>query len=49
VLPRQQGGGNEPENLVACCLPCNKWKRSRTPEQAGMTLRPIPTLEVLHA
>ena len=41
VLPRRQGGGNEPENLVACCLPCNKRKRNRTPEQANMALLPL--------
>lgn len=26
VVPRSEGGGNEPQNLVTCCEPCNlKW------------------------
>lgn len=38
VIPRVQGGDNEPENLVASCAPCNLHKGGRTPEQAGMRL-----------
>jgi 5-methylcytosine-specific restriction endonuclease McrA len=29
-------------NLVVTCTPCNQKKAQRTPEQAGMTLRPAP-------
>lgn len=38
VIPKAQGGGNHPGNLVACCLSCNQRKGNRTPEQAGMPL-----------
>lgn len=37
VLPY---GGNAVGNLVVCCRGCNSRKRNRTPEEAGMTLRP---------
>lgn len=30
-------------NLVVACGPCNRTKGSRTPQDAGMTLRPAPT------
>lgn len=33
-------GGNAVSNLVVCCRGCNSRKRNRTPEEAGMTLRP---------
>jgi hypothetical protein len=39
VVPRIQGGGDEPENLVAACESCNKGKGGRTPEEANMELR----------
>lgn len=29
-MPRALGGGNEPTNLVASCVPCNHKKRDRT-------------------
>jgi hypothetical protein len=38
VLPRSRGGANSWGNLVACCMPCNRRKADRTPEEAGMTL-----------
>lgn len=41
VVPRCQGGGDAPENLVVACRPCNLRKSGRTPEQAGMPLLPI--------
>jgi len=34
---------NDLSNLVTCCQSCNSSKGSRTPEEAGMTLRPEPT------
>lgn len=43
VIPVVQGGTNDPDNLVAACGPCNMSKGGRTPEQAGMILRPEPT------
>lgn len=33
---------NDPSNLVTCCRSCNSRKGSRTPEAAGMALRPEP-------
>lgn len=44
ILPRAQGGQNTWENTVAACQPCNGRKDNRTPEQAGMTLRIVPTV-----
>lgn len=35
-----------PENVVLACGPCNRTKGRRTPEIAGMTLRPAPNHEV---
>lgn len=42
VVPRIQGGGDDLGNLVVACRACNYRKSRRTPEQAGMTLRPAP-------
>lgn len=41
VVPVCQGGGNEAENLVAACRPCNGRKHGRTPGEAGMTIKPL--------
>lgn len=38
VLPRSQGGRTEWENIVTCCVGCNRRKGGRTPEEAGMRL-----------
>lgn len=40
VLPRSRGGGDDPANLVAACLPCNQLKGDRTPEEIGWVARP---------
>lgn len=42
VLPRSQGGRTEWTNIVTCCVPCNRKKGGRTPEQAAMKLRRVP-------
>jgi 5-methylcytosine-specific restriction endonuclease McrA len=42
VIPRAQGGKTEWENIVTACYPCNNRKGSKTPAQAGMTLRKKP-------
>jgi 5-methylcytosine-specific restriction endonuclease McrA len=34
------------DNLVTACRPCNKRKGGKTPEQAGMVLRPVPLRDV---
>lgn len=53
VLPRSRGGKTEWENIVTCCIDCNKKKGGRTPDEAGMRLirkpiRPkwIPALRI---
>jgi len=33
VFPLSRGGGNDPDNLVTACLPCNLSKNDRTPEE----------------
>lgn len=43
VFPVSRGGGNDWENVVTSCSPCNNRKASRTPEEAGMPLLSTPT------
>lgn len=38
MIPKAQGGRSCWENIVCCCLECNRKKANRTPEQAGMHL-----------
>lgn len=38
VYPRRLGGGDESDNLVVACWPCNSRKRGRTPDMASMPL-----------
>jgi 5-methylcytosine-specific restriction endonuclease McrA len=38
VVPVAQGGRKDWENIVSCCIACNRRKGGRTPAQAGMTL-----------
>lgn len=38
VIPKSMGGKTAWENIVTCCLPCNKKKGGRTPGQARMSL-----------
>lgn len=42
ILPRSKGGVSSWENCALACVPCNKRKADRTPEQAGMKLRRVP-------
>lgn len=42
VLPRSRGGRTVWENIVTCCMPCNKFKGDRTPVEAGMKLLKVP-------
>jgi len=39
IIPREHGGKDTWENLVACCVRCNNLKGNKTPTEAGMTLR----------
>ena len=38
VIPVAHGGRKDWENIVTCCMTCNRRKGGRTPEQAGMHL-----------
>ena len=42
VVPRSRGGADSWANTVASCGSCNNRKGSRTPVEAGMTLRVTP-------
>jgi 5-methylcytosine-specific restriction endonuclease McrA len=42
VVPESAGGGKSWDNIVTACLPCNKRKGARTPDEAGMKLRRKP-------
>lgn len=42
VTPRCQGGGDDVANLVVACKACNSRKGGRTPNQAAMSLLPLP-------
>ena len=42
VVPRAQGGLTTWDNIVICCVPCNRSKGNRTPAQARMKLRSTP-------
>ena len=42
VLPVAQGGRKDWENIVTCCVSCNRKKGGRTPEQARMKLIMVP-------
>ena len=38
VIPRHLGGEHTWENVVSACIPCNRRKAGKTPEQARMKL-----------
>jgi hypothetical protein len=42
VMPRSRGGRHVWENVVSCCLKCNRKKGNRTPQEANMTLLNTP-------
>ena len=42
VVPRSLGGKSTWENVVCSCIPCNRKKGGRTPEQARMKLIRLP-------
>jgi 5-methylcytosine-specific restriction endonuclease McrA len=43
VLPKSRGGKTEWENIVTCCVECNRRKGGRTPSEAAMKLIRKPT------
>ncbi len=42
VVPVAQGGRKDWENIVTCCVACNRRKGGRTPAEAGMHLIRAP-------
>ena len=42
VVPNTYGGRKDWENIVTCCVRCNRKKGGRTPNEAGMRLRRAP-------
>jgi len=42
VVPVAQGGRKDWENIVTCCISCNRRKGGRTPAEAGMHLIRVP-------
>ena len=43
VLPVARGGGKTWENIVTCCISCNRKKGNRSPEEAGLRLLRRPS------
>ena len=43
VIPRFRGGQHTWENVVSCCIACNRRKAGKTPEEAGMKLGQPPS------
>jgi 5-methylcytosine-specific restriction endonuclease McrA len=48
IVPESRGGPFSWSNLVACCVPCNRRKADRTPEEAGMALLHKPRPMSVH-
>ncbi len=42
VIPVSQGGRKVWENIVTCCVGCNRRKGGKTPQQAGVKLKRAP-------
>jgi 5-methylcytosine-specific restriction endonuclease McrA len=42
VIPRSRGGRAEWDNIVTCCVKCNRKKGGRTPDEAGLRLVKSP-------
>lgn len=43
IMPQSRGGKNTWDNCVTSCSTCNSRKADRTPAEAGMKLRKVPT------
>jgi 5-methylcytosine-specific restriction endonuclease McrA len=43
VIPKSRGGKTKWTNIVTCCIPCNRKKGGRTPEEAHMRLIRSPS------
>lgn len=43
IIPRSRGGRTEWENIVTCCIACNRKKGGKTPHEAGLKLIKKPS------
>lgn len=43
MVPRSRGGGSTWDNVVVACIPCNRRKANRLPEEIGMFPQRRPT------
>jgi 5-methylcytosine-specific restriction endonuclease McrA len=43
VMPKSRGGRSSWENCVLACIECNSRKADRTPAEAGMKLKTVPS------
>ena len=43
VIPRYRGGEHDWQNVVSACIPCNRRKAGRTPQEAKMKLIRSPS------
>jgi len=43
IIPRSRGGKTEWNNIVTCCIQCNRKKGGRSPAEAGMKLNRKPS------
>lgn len=43
IMPTSRGGKHVWENVAAACWKCNNKKDNKTPQEAGMTLRCVPS------
>jgi len=43
IIPKSRGGKTKWENIVTCCIQCNRRKGGRTHTEAGMKLIRIPS------
>lgn len=48
IMPSSRGGKSSFSNLVSCCVPCNRLKADKTPEEANMPLLHVPREVTLH-
>ena len=44
VMPKRRGGEHRWENVVSACIPCNRKKAGRTPDEARMPLLSQPKI-----
>lgn len=48
VIPQSRGGNHSVENLVTCCMECNRRKKNKTPDEWGVKPRSRCTPHEMH-